>query len=537
MQMNLEELDYRFNIAETKALSNNFALEALYTYVIPDRKGYGAIFNGSDLSSLRFFGNCLDSTAVIAAGRRAEDLQGVMTPAGRKWGKIGLNPIKINKSKGLPTNKELAEDASFQAGIDAVNEMMHIYLNRSNLAKAVAAANLDFIAGTGAIWVESKSDDEPLIFKSIPLNDLVLEYSMDDMVDTCWFTRCMSARRLLELYPNYPDTYIFKDKINDDLKVIFGQVKYFDKKSNRYKYYIYSVLKDNPTKILWDVTRNYKQLIIFRDRILPGNVFGFGIGMALLPDIWRLNHSLAMYHENITLMLRPPTFVDNDLAYNPAVCGGLAGKMIPRMPGSNHPLEIMPINLSPIPLHDIETAKARLERNFEVNLLGDVGGKVPTATEVAVRQEIAQRRSNTDIARLVNEQPKQIYEVSFEILNERGFFRKILPKRFLSKIDVFVNPLEDLQKKADVAIVQGTMQFNTQIGGPSFNGGIFNMRRAGMFIAMNNGVPANLLNTDKEAEDYFKALQQQQQSSDQRLLTSADTESIPITAKSDIPIN
>ena len=58
----------------------------------------------------------------------------------------------------------------------------------------------------------------------------------------------------------------------------------------------------------------------------------------------------------------------------------------------------------------------QIQRGFQVDPLGEIQSPVRSATEVSVREARAQRTSATDISRLINEQPKQIFETCAEIL-------------------------------------------------------------------------------------------------------------------------
>lgn len=523
--LNIQLLHDRFTKANSYGVMNSNAMLALYTYVLPDRKSYSFNFNSNTFARTNFYGHCFDDTAVVAARQRANDLHGLLLPTGKNWGQIGLNPIKYKNS---------SITSEINQGLDKVNDLIHKYLNASTLARAVAASNLDLIGGTGAIWVESKSDEEPLEFKSIPIDSLILEYSNNDLVDTCWFKQEVSARYLLELYPKYKEINYLKDNINNNVEMIVGQIKFPVNKS--YQYYIYATLTQYPTTLLWEKVNSYKQIIIYRDSILPGNVHGFGIGMIKLPSIWRLNHMLATYHENLALISKPPLFVDNDLVNNPSVTGSFVGAIIPRGHASRNPIDVMQFPTSPLPLHEIDTIRLSIQRDFQVNVLGDVGGPIPSATEVAYREELAQRRNATDISRLINELPKQIYETAYDILFKRGFFDGILPKQLLKNISFFINPLEDLQKRTNVANLLATSQAIIQTGTTALETAIINPEKKARYIAQNNGVPAELLNSPEEAKAIIANLVQAASTNVPNLLQSAATQNIPITATPNVQL-
>ena len=90
-----------------------------------------------------------------------------------------------------------------QVVMDDVYDRIFFYLNESNLSRVVSSSNLDLVGGTGVIWVESVSDNVPLYFRSVPAVATYIEYSTDDVINTCWFAQKMTARSILENFPKY----------------------------------------------------------------------------------------------------------------------------------------------------------------------------------------------------------------------------------------------------------------------------------------------------------------------------------------------
>ena len=63
----------------------------------------------------------------------------------------------------------------------------------------VASSNLDLVGGTAALWIESIDDVTPLYFRSIPAITLVVEYSTDDVLNTCWYQCKILSRLFIEV--------------------------------------------------------------------------------------------------------------------------------------------------------------------------------------------------------------------------------------------------------------------------------------------------------------------------------------------------
>jgi len=156
-----------------------------------------------------------DNTALLSAYQRANNLHGLLLPQDRVWGKLSLDPHLINPN-------QISEQ---QPLIDEVNDRLFFYLNQSNLARMVASSNLGLVGGMAALWVESIDDVTPLYFRSIPAIALTIEYSTDDILNTCWYQCRMSGRKIAEDFPKYKNKRKLLDQPNELFVVIYGQIK------------------------------------------------------------------------------------------------------------------------------------------------------------------------------------------------------------------------------------------------------------------------------------------------------------------------
>ena len=191
----------------------------LYFYVIPDRDAFNVKFNYRD-DGKPVTQQIWDNTAMLAAYQRANDLHGLLLPKDRVWGKLVLDPHLYPKELISKT----------QVIMDEINDRIFYYLNESNLSRVVSSSNLDLVGGTAAIWVESQSDEVPLYFRSIPSVALYIEYSTDDVINTCWFAQKMTARTILKEFPNYKGKLreTLNNMPNEIYTVNYGQIKYSD---------------------------------------------------------------------------------------------------------------------------------------------------------------------------------------------------------------------------------------------------------------------------------------------------------------------
>lgn len=474
----------------------------LYFYVIPDRDAFNIKFNYTDTGK-PVTQMIWDNTAMIAAYQRANDLHGLLMPKDRVWGKYVMDPHQYDQ-----------ED--IQKGellLDKINERLMFYLNESNLARVAGSSNLDLVGGTGVIWVESPSDDVPLYFRSIPAVALYIEYCNDDLIRNCWYVSKMTGRAVLDTFPNYHGTQFnnLKDNPNDTYSVNYGQVEVGED-----EYYIYAVLDDDPFTVLWDRYSDYRQIIVYRDRVRPGEAEGRGVGIDMMPTIIDLNRIVEYSRKNMAFKANPPMFYDAGTYFNPYSVRQWSGAMIARAPNGRNPLEALQMPEYPDVYQHVLHMQETIQRAFMVDPLGEIQTPVRSATEVSIRENRAQRTASTDISRLINELPRQIFEVSAKILNGRGLLLK--PKETIPGFDprrlkfAFQSPLYDLQNQSDLNHFITSLQIKQQFWGQSAPMISTDMFEANRFINEKLNLPAKLSVPDEQLKKTLaQAAQMQQQ--------------------------
>ncbi len=474
----------------------------LYFYVIPDRDAFNIKFNYTDTGK-PVTNQIWDNTAMIAAYQRANDLHGLLMPKDRVWGKYVMDP-------------HMHDQEDVQKGqivLDKVNERLFFYLNESNLARVVGSSNLDLVGGTGVIWVESPSDDVPLYFRSIPAVALYIEYCNDDLIRNCWYVSKMTGRAVLDTFPDYHGNQYnnLRDNPNDTYSVNYGQVEV-----GKEEYYIYAVLDNDPFTVLWDRYSDYRQIIVYRDRVRPGEAEGRGVGIDMMPTIIDLNRIVEYSRKNMAFKANPPMFYDAGSYFNPYSIRQWAGAMIARQPNGRNPLEALQMPEYPDVFQQTVHMQEVIQKAFMVDPLGEIQTPVKSATEISIRENRAQRTASTDISRLINELPRQIFEVAAKILNGRGLLLK--PKEVIPAFDprklkfAFQSPLYDLQNQSDLNHFITSMQVKQQFFGQSAPLITVDIFQANRFINEKLNLPANLAVSDDQLKKTLAQAAEQQQS-------------------------
>lgn len=515
--MDFHKLYARFN--ESKQYKDRWLAlyKNLYYYVIPDRDAFNVKWNYRD-DGKPVTVQIWDNTAMTAAYQRANDLHALLLPKDRVWGKLVLDPHMF----------EPAAIEQAQPVVDQVNERILFYLNQSNLARIVSSSNLDLVGGTGALWVESIDDNTPLYFRSIPAVALYIEYSTDDVLNTCWYQCKMTGRQVMETFPKYRGRGLatLMGSPDEIYIVLYGQIKLSEE-----KFYLYATLEIDPFTPCWETERGYNQIIIYRDRVRPGEADGRGIGIDMLPTIQDLNRIVMYDRQAQAFKANPPMFYDSDAYFNPYSVRQWAGAMIQRRAGGRNPLEALKMPVYPDVLAHIQDLRDVIRNAFQVDPLGEINTPVKSATEVSIRENRAQRTSATDISRLINELPKQIYEVSAKILAERRLLSKnrgigaINTKRF--RFD-FQSPLYDLQKQDDLNHFITNLQIKQQFFGQGAAMATVDLPTANIFLRDKLNLPASLFVSAQKLSQYIQlAGQQAQQAALPKPSTAASNVNLP----------
>nr|WP_156792715.1 portal protein [Rickettsiella massiliensis] len=157
-----------------------------------------------------------------------------------------------------------------------------------------------------------------------------------------------------------------------------------------------------------------------------------------------------------------------------------------------------------------------------------------SATEVSIRENRAQRTSATDISRLINELPKQIFTISAQILAKR---RLLSQDRSVSKLNThllrfdFQSPLYDLQKQDDLSHFTMMAQILQQFGGEGAVLTATKMEEVLPFLADKLNLPSKLMKSKEEFASFLQHMAQQIQQ------LQTPTPQLPIPATSASPIS
>jgi hypothetical protein len=230
----------------------------------------------------------------------------------------------------------------------------------------------------------------------------------------------------------------------------------------------------------------------------------------MLPTIRDLNLVVMYSRQNMAFKANPPMFYDAGSYFNPYSVRQWAGAMVARNPQGRNPLEPLEMPTHPDVLQHIMHLQEAIQRGFQVDPLGEIQAPVRSATEVSIRENRAQRTSATDISRLINEQPKQIFDVAAKILNARGLLTKkrtSIPGFSTRRLKFdYVSPLYDLQNQADLNHFITNLQIKQQFMGQGAAMASLNLFEVQNFLTDKLNLPRKLFATEQELRKFLQGM-------------------------------
>ncbi len=514
-----KQLRIKFKRAKARHQHWVAQLWEVYQYVLPFREGFNQLFEFFEDSGKFNQNEIYDPTAEMASVKRAVELRALLLPPYKRWGSIKTN------DNGSVDGRVL----------DSINDAIFNALNTSNLSQQSATSALDLSIGTAGLWIEYLNEERPLNFVSISSAQLIPEYHSSGQVEDAWFIEAKTKAEILENYPaakriDFKDTSKNEDSI---CYVVVGNIWEADEGKWRHVEF----LSDHWEQPLTDTLRDYKQLIVFRDFVRPGEVHGRGLGMILLPQIKSLNRMVMQSLSAFEKRANPPLFKDPRFLINPNQINSWSGMIFSRPVGVQEPL--MPLQMPEYPsvFEEIESMRQLIKDSFAVEPLGPVNLPPKTATEIAARQDEAQRFSQTDISRLVYELSSKVFMSSLMILGHAGLlpisYKQLRQEIKNKRVDFhYVSPLEQIQQSSDLSeLVQGFEVIQQYYGEQAILAATDPVE-VRQYLARCLNLPSKLFKSKQQLQQLFGKLMEQQaaQAPGQPPLPQPSTAAQPIPA-------
>ncbi|MFN4288913.1 MAG: portal protein [Brevundimonas sp.] len=334
------------------------------------------------------FDRLFDSSGPTGVHRFASRLQADFSPSFSRWFELECGPL-------VPLDE--AEEVNRQ--LEAVTKICHAALDASAFPKASHECYTDLAVGTGALLGVPGTDGELIRWTAVPPTDLGIEEGPSGRVDNVYWERDYPADQLERLWPGargWPEGVQRLINANATDKVRVLQASYYDARVRRWRFEVLCLQgSDGPGDSRGAAVRVYSSLnrtnpwIIPRWWTTPGNPWGLGPLMLVLPDIMTANKAVEMMLRAAAYQLAPPLMVSHDGVVNPDALrihphalikvtrtGGQLGAPIePLDMGGN-------VNLTDLALRDM---KANIAQNLMARQLPPESAAVRSPTEIVER--------------------------------------------------------------------------------------------------------------------------------------------------------
>ena len=449
-----------FNSTERANQENQWAL--LSEFLMP---GQSSIFNSADSTGAKKVSRLFSSVGVQANRDLSSAFNATLTNLATKF-------IRIRYS-----DEDLNNDEEAINWLEDSTKRIHDALSESNFSNQVGSAYM-FYTGLGTMALLHEQSEDTLSFpgfrfKAIHLSEISFLENKDGIVDTVFRKFKLTAKQLVEKFPDINVDSVLDDFKNNPMKEheILHVVSPREKEKvdlnelglappkNRPFVSMYIHTKD---KVLLSEGGYYEfPYYIARWETLPGEIYGFGPGHLALPTVRTLNKVREM---GLRVLSRAamPTY----LAEQRNIIGNLdlrPGSLV-NVRDVNKIKEITTSARFDVINNDMEALKQEIEKIFFLDKF-----RLPPRTEigqmsvleVARRTQEMQQAIGPTLSRLNNEFLTPLVIRSFKMMLRGGAFLPppdIIVERGID-IDIqFVNSLARSQQIEDVTNIQQWVQ-------------------------------------------------------------------------------
>lgn len=510
--------------ADEKRQAMQSIMSEVYRYCMPERDNWNSYGTGADRTTWIY-----DSAGVASTSRFANRLQGTVFPTGQRWAKLALPP---EMETGSEDSKQVAAD------LDRATQVVFRHVHASNFDAEINPFCHDMAAGVAALLVENgrltqKRSNAPLLrCLAVPPARLSFDEGPWGTVEGIFFNQVMPGRLVQRHYPDAKLPQQVKAAIDakPEADINMLQATYYDAKSMKWCFEV--LLKDEKEYI---VTRKYRTnpWIITRWTRVPGETHGRGPLLQALPDIRVANKLMELMLVSGSFDATPTFTAVDDGVLNPDVVEIVPGEVIPVRSNGGPMGPSLQAVLRPGSLQFSDALLDRMHTRirqllFDNPLPPEVQAGL-TATEIVERIRLFQQDSGS-FGRLHQDAVSPLMLRFVDILEEAGEFK---PAMFGGNMgDLFkalrdnilttrvISPIARAQDQADVqsvmSMVSGAAALG-EFGGRMLQAGV-DPEKAGRFVAVRTGIPAELIPTEEETAGAMRAAQKAAEN--QTMLTS-----------------
>lgn len=400
----------RYNLAAGNAEKWRSLLYDAYRYALPNRE----LFYDHEKGQSRQH-EVYDNTAVHGVQTFASRVQSLLMPPWRDWMKLVPGP-------------QIAEEHEEAAGeaLEPVNDALFRHFHASNLDMAAHEAIQDMAVSIGALLFEpgDTSIGEPLFrITAVPTPMLAVEEGVDGKLDGCWRRISMPVRAIQATWKDATLSQqlenLLRSSPNQTVDLVEGTIPVTDKRDT----WRYIVVHEGSKHYIVERERQDYPWILFRWSKTPGELFGRGPVLSVLPEIRVLNRADEFTLRAAALAIGGIYTARNDGVLNPYLVRLVPNTIIPVASNDNGNPSIKALEQAGLPdlaQLFVEERRERVRKALLTQPFGEIDAPVKSATEISLRAQELNQQVGAQFGRLQSELVRPIVDRALQIMADKG---------------------------------------------------------------------------------------------------------------------
>ena len=439
-------------------------------------------------------------------------MQKAVVPAWQKWGIIVpgddiQDPSAMVNYDGM--------DMPLVDALEEITNAIFSYIHRSNFSSRVYESFIDQGVSTGTITCEYDVENDRLLFNSVPLSQLYLSPGPNGEIDDHWREHEVECGLLPQMWPDATlddkTTLMIKNKPGTRVTVIEGCLYH------KGEYYYVVILGKSKNIIYTQDEGKVGPFISFRGMVVPGEAYGRGPIMQVLPSIKTLNIVKEYELTAAAIAVSGAWTGRDDGVFNPYTIKIAPGVVIPVNSNdrANPTISALPMNFdvqySQIIAKDL---KDEINKALFAEPLGSFDDPTKTATEIQMRYQMHLESSGAYFARIQTELVERLIKRVIYVLQREGK----IPSIELDGKEIALkhtSPISRIMDQEDLQNLQMAIGEASAFG-PETLMLTFDVEKTCEYIAQKRGVSPSLYRDEKQRAQMKQQMAQMAQAAQQQ---------------------
>lgn len=441
-----------------------------------------------------------DDTAVLGLEQYTSVIQGSVVPSWQQW-------AELTAGSNVPEEDEQGVNEA----LEEVTDTFFASLNHTNFSTEISPAFSDYGIGTGAVEIEEGdfAAQEEFRFVNVPLSECYPEKPASGRIKSSWRKQEVEAGKIKQIWPDadLPTEVINAEKKDPFKKIPFlnGMLYNFDDRR-----YYHIVIHEASKTVIFQQDFATSRRIIFRNHVVPGETFGRGPVIQVLPDIRTANKVKQFILENAALQMAGVYTGVDDGIFNPHTVRIAPGSIIPvgSNASANPSLTALPrsgdLGLGGLVLEDLQN---NIRKALFSDPFGELDDPVRTATEQLLRKQEMLIVRGASLGRLKTELVEPLIAAVIDILKGLGK----VPDITVDGKDVTIKHTSPLAKAEDTEDFQNFslwMQTLKAMFPDEFIAGTVAVEDIPTYTQDKLGIPATLVRNKTDRAKFGETIQE-----------------------------